>query len=311
MKLINELMDQEKLHILITGEQGQGHSFAISKKTVRQTAIAIIAISVVLFVTSVAGITFFSQNLKLSSTNALLDAQLAETMSVLDESQANRTSLIARYKDNITRLEEEREILLEGSINRLDEKNKVIEQVMDHIGVEVNIDEDPSHSGGPFISLDEEYGNQLILKADHYLEVINKIPLGRPVPGKISSKFGHRIDPLKKKKGIHTGIDFRGHTGDDVKSTADAVVKTSTSNKVLGKYIILSHDNGYETIYAHLHKRLVKKGDTVKRGQVIGHIGNTGRSTGSHLHYGIRHNKKSIDPMKFLQVADLSFRIAK
>ncbi len=87
------------------------------------------------------------------------------------------------------------------------------------------------------------------------------------------------------------------------------MVKISSSDNVLGKYIILAHGNGYETIFAHLHKRLVKKGDIVQRGKVIGHIGNTGRSTGSHLHYGVRYNNKSIDPMKYLQVAGLSISL--
>ena len=304
-------MDQNRLHILITGEQGQGRSFAVCKNTARRTAIAIVAISFILFAGSIAGIKFYSQNLSLTSKNTLLDAQLAETMTVLDEIQANRTNLVAKYEESIARLEEDRENLLEGSISRLDEKNKVIEKVMDQIGVEVKVEGDSNHSGGPFIPLDEHYGDLLLLKADRYLEELNTIPLGRPVPGKISSKFGRRTDPMKKKKAFHTGIDFRGHTGDDVKATADAVVKTASSNNILGNHIILSHRNGYETIFAHLNKRLVKKGDIIKRGQVIGLIGNTGRSTGSHLHYGIRYNKKSINPIKYLQVADLSFRVAK
>lgn len=303
-------MDKEKLHILITGEQGQGRSFAVCKMAARRTVITIAAIFFILFAGSIAGIKYFSQTISLTSENYLLDAQLAETMSVLDEIQANRSNLVAQYEENIARLEKDREKLLEGSISRLDEKNKVIEQVMDHIGVKVKVEEDPNHSGGPFIPLDEHYGDLLLLKAERYLNELNKIPLGRPVPGKISSKYGSRTDPMKQKKAFHPGIDFRGQTGDDVKATADAIVKTSSSNKILGKYIILSHRNGYETIFAHLHKRLVKKGDRVKRNQVIGLIGNTGRSTGSHLHYGIRYNKKSIDPTKYLQVADLSFKVA-
>ncbi|MCL7487116.1 MAG: M23 family metallopeptidase [Desulfobulbaceae bacterium] len=304
-------MAQDKLHIIITGEQGNGRSFAVCKKTARRTIIAVLSISIILILGFLAGIAFFSQNLNLSSKNRVLDSRLVETMTALDEIQASRTNLIARYEDKIARLEEDRENLLESSISRLDEKSKVIEKVMDNIGVEVKIEEDPNHSGGPYISPDEQYCDQLILKADRYLEVLNKIPLGRPVPGKISSKFGNRTDPIKKRQAFHPGIDFRGNTGDEIKATADAVVKTAASNNVLGNHIILAHGNGYESIFAHLHKRLVKKGDKVKRGQVIGHIGNTGRSTGSHLHYGIRYNKKSIDPMKYLQVADLTLSLSK
>lgn len=302
-------MEQDKLHIIITGEQGQGHSFAVSRQKAIRTIIIAASVLILLIIGSISGITFLTKTVQLSSKNKQLDAQLAETMSALDNAQADRFQLVSSYEEDIAKLEEDRENLLEGSINRLDEKSRVIEKVMDHIGVEVAVEEDPDHSGGPYIALDERYGDKLIIKAERYLEVLNKIPLGRPVPGRISSKYGRRKDPMKKTNAFHPGIDFRGHTGDDVISTADAIVKTSTSNSVLGKHIILSHGNGYETIFAHLHRRLVKKGDVVQRGQVIGHIGNTGRSTGSHLHYGIRYNKRSIDPMKYLQVAGLSINL--
>lgn len=299
-------MGQDKLHIIITGEQGEGRSFAISRKTAYKAAIITASILVLLVIGSIAGITFIGKSIHLSSQNKQLDDHLTETMTALDNAQADRFQLITGYENDIAQLEDD----LEGSINRLDEKSRVIEKVMDHIGVEVKVEEDPNHSGGPYITFDELYGEKLIIKAERYLEVFNKIPLGRPVPGKISSKFGRRKDPMKKTSAFHPGIDFRGHTGDKVMATADAVVKTSTSNSVLGKHIILSHGNGYETIFAHLHKRLVKKGDTVQRGQNIGLIGNTGRSTGSHLHYGIRYNKKSINPIKYLQVAGLSVDIS-
>ncbi|GAB4337520.1 MAG: hypothetical protein Kow0089_08840 [Desulfobulbaceae bacterium] len=302
-------MEQDKLHILITGDQGRGHSFAVNRQTALRGAVAAAVVIVLLLAGTLGGIVFFTKYLSVSSRNRHLGEQLAETMSALDEIQADRTSLITRYEENIARLEKDRKALLETSISRLDAKNRIIEKVMDHIGVEVKVEEDPDHSGGPYVFVDEEYGDRLILKADRYLEVLNSIPLGRPVPGRISSKYGRRTDPIRKKKAFHTGVDFRGHTGDKVQATADGIVKTSTRNSVLGNYVIISHGNGYETIFAHLHKRLVKKGEKVERGQVIGLIGNTGRSTGSHLHYGIRYQKKNIDPMKYLQVADLSFSI--
>jgi len=304
-------MDQEQIHILITGEQGEGRSFAVPGKTARRTVIIILGILLFLIISSIAGITFFTRNLILSSKNQALRAQLQETMSVLDDMQANRYSLISSYQDDIARLQKDRENLLEETITRLDEKSKIIEQVINHIGVEVKVDEDPNHSGGPFTSKDEQYGKRLILKADRYLEVLERIPLGRPVPGEISSKYGGRIDPLIKRKAFHTGVDFRGKTGDEVLATASAKVKTSSYNSDFGNHIVLSHGNGYETIFAHLQKRLVKKGEKVQRGQVIGLIGNTGRSTGSHLHYGINYKKKSIDPTKYLQVAELSVNVTK
>ncbi len=287
-------MADKKLHIIITGEHGQGRNFAIRKKTLRNAIITSLFITLLLTVGTVAGIRYFSQSLELKTTVVSLDGQLTRTIQALETLRSEKQHLSAKYNKEIT---------------RLDERSKIIQSLMDNIGVELPVEDDPGHSGGPFIEINEEDSDTLIYRADQYLEILQKIPLGRPVPGKISSKFGRRKDPLVKKKALHTGIDFRGHTGDEIKSTADGIVKKATRNKVLGRYIILSHGNGFETVFAHMHKTFVKKGDKVKRGQIIGLIGNTGRSTGSHLHYGIRYNDKSIDPMKYLQVADLSISL--
>jgi len=304
-------MHDKKLHIIITGEHGRGHNFVVHKKTVHNIIVASLLITTILAAGTVAGIRYFGQRNTLSAKTEYLDKQLAQTTSALSIIQAEKDHLIARYEDDISHLEENREALLEGSISKLDEKSKVIQSVIDHIGIDVKIEEDPDHSGGPYIALNEDYGEELLYRTEQYLEILRKIPLGRPVPGKISSKYGRRKDPLVKKKAFHPGIDFRGNTGDDIKATADAVVKKAARNNVLGRYVILSHGNGYETVFAHMHKTLVKKGDKVTRGQIIGLIGNTGRSTGSHLHYGIKYNNKSIDPMKYLQVAELSFTVNK
>jgi len=278
-----------RLHIIITGEKGRGFTFTVKKKTVRNALLASLAVTLLLGAGSMAGIRYYNYYKTVQSRAQSLDMQLAETKNELDMLHTEKQQLAAQYKKEI---------------NRLDERSRIIQTVMDTIGVDLPVEEDPDHSGGPYIK--DEYGEKLIYRADKYLEVLRTIPLGRPVPGSISSKFGKRTDPLRKKKAFHPGIDFRGNTGDAIRATADATVKTASRNKVMGRYVILSHGNGFETIFAHMHKILVKKGDTVKRGQVIGQIGNTGRSTGSHLHYGIRYKEKSIDPMKYLQVADLS-----
>ena len=83
-------------------------------------------------------------------------------------------------------------------------------------------------------------------------------------------------------------------------------MRKSAYNKGLGYYIVLSHGNGYDTMYAHLSKRLVRPGARVKRGQVIGLVGNTGRSTGSHLHYEVRRYGKAVNPMKYMKIADMT-----
>jgi murein DD-endopeptidase MepM/ murein hydrolase activator NlpD len=288
-------MPNQKVHIIITGEAGRGRSFAFHKKTIRNVCIATLLLSICLTAGSIAGFTLYKKNVSLESRTAILGTELSVTSAVLESTRAERD-----------RLEQDREHLLKNSISRLNERSRILQEIMKDIGIKVESEENPDHSGGPFIALEKDYGEHLLELTDRYLDVLKKIPLGRPVPGEISSRYGSRIDPLNRKKAFHPGIDFRGNTGDEIQATADGVVKEVSRNKALGRYMILSHGNGFETIFAHMHKTLVKNGERVKRGQVIGLIGNTGRSTGSHLHYGIQLHGKSIDPQKYLQVAEAS-----
>ena len=237
---------------------------------------------------------------ELETSREQFTLQLTEIQNTLARITREKEELSQKYQQQVKKHKN----LLESSISRLDNRTKVIKTVIDQLGV--TIKEDPNHSGGPFIAPDKNFCNQLICTTDRYLTALQKMPLGRPINTKISSGFGKRIDPLNKKQAFHSGIDFRGNTGDKVRATGNAVVKKSAYNKGLGYYIILGHGNGYETVFAHLSRRLVKKGEKVTRGQVIGLLGNTGRSTGSHLHYEVRHYGKAINPMKYLKVADLS-----
>ncbi len=302
-------MTQKKFHILITGEEGDVRSLVIKKKSIFNSLCLTAVLLAFMLIGTGQGFKYFKLRIQ---TNALI-AELAETTSTLENLSNEKIEIVSRYEKDIYQLKEKQESLLEGSISRLDERSRVIKSVMDHIGVEVKIEEDPNHSGGPFIELDDTYFNKLIYQTDRYLEVLNKIPLGRPVPDSISSKYGYRLDPIKKKKtkAFHSGVDFRGRTGDKVISTADGVAKIVTRSKGRGNYITISHGNGYDTHFAHLSKHLVKKGEKIKRGQVIGLVGNTGRSTGSHLHYEVRYRGKTINPMKYLQVANLSVSVDK
>lgn len=288
-------MPNQKVHIIITGETGQGRFFALRKKTIRNACVTALLLSIGLTAGSIAGLNLYKKNVSLESRTAILGTELSSISAVLERIRAEKH-----------RLEQDRDHLLENSISRLDERSKIIQEIMNEIGVKVEIEEHQDHSGGPFIAAEREYGEHLLELTDRYLEVLKKIPLGRPVPGEISSGYGNRIDPLNRKKAFHPGIDFRGRTGDDIQATADGVVKEVSRDKALGRYIIIKHGNGYETIFAHLHKTLVKNGERVQRGQIIGKVGNSGRSTGSHLHYGIQLHGKSIDPLKYLQFADAS-----
>ncbi len=113
----------------------------------------------------------------------------------------------------------------------------------------------------------------------------------------ITCKYGMRTHPVTKKYKLHTGIDLRCSTGTNVYAANAGTVTTSGYSSAWGNYIIISHGGGVTTLYAHLSKRLVSKGETVKRGKVIGRSGNTGYSTGPHLHFEINKNGQSYDPL--------------
>ncbi|NOX80300.1 MAG: M23 family metallopeptidase [Deltaproteobacteria bacterium] len=295
---------KRKPHIIISGDEGRAKALVLKKNTIYRASLAFLLCTFLL--AAGTGLHYFRQNSRLKNKTAALSRQLMATSARLEDIRREKNKLVTTYEKTIAGLQQDQANLLDGSISRLDERSRIIRSVMDRIGVNVRIKEDPGHSGGPLIAPAENYEDRLISRTDRYLDILDKIPLGRPVPGAISSKFGRRIDPLIHKTAFHPGLDFRGRTGDAVHATAAGVVEKAGYSKSLGRYIFLSHGNGYETIFGHLHKILVKKGDIVSRSQVIGEIGNTGRSTGSHLHYGIRYRNKTINPMKYVQVAGLA-----
>ncbi|UBM63460.1 M23 family metallopeptidase [Candidatus Sulfidibacterium hydrothermale] len=135
-------------------------------------------------------------------------------------------------------------------------------------------------------------------------KMLASIPAIQPVRNidmrRISSYFGYRIDPFYKVKKFHEGIDFSAPIGTPVHVTGDGVViKVIRSNRGYGNEIIVDHGFGYMTRYAHLSAFKVKKGEHVKRGQVIGLVGNTGKSTAPHLHYEVIKNHHPINPINF------------
>lgn len=135
-------------------------------------------------------------------------------------------------------------------------------------------------------------------------ELLASIPAIQPVSNKelkrIGSYFGYRTDPFYKVTKFHEGIDFTATVGTDVYSTGDGTVTSvERSRSGYGNCITINHGFGYETVYAHLSKMDVRRGEKVKRGQVIGHVGNTGKSTAPHLHYEVRKGGKPVDPINF------------
>lgn len=135
-------------------------------------------------------------------------------------------------------------------------------------------------------------------------ELISAIPAIQPISNKdlhrIGSFFGYRTDPFYKVTKLHEGVDFTAPVGTEIYSTGDGVVvKLEYSLGGYGNMIVVDHGFGYETLYAHMSRMNVRQGQKVRRGQVIGFVGNTGKSTAPHLHYEVRKNGQSIDPINF------------
>ena len=127
-------------------------------------------------------------------------------------------------------------------------------------------------------------------------------PGGRPVEtGWMSSGYGYRTDPLSGKRAFHSGSDFAGPGGSPVLAVASGVVTNSRYLEGMGYMVEINHGGGYVTRYAHNKKNLVKIGDTVKKGQKVAVMGNSGRSTGPHVHFEVLLDGKSVNPLKYVR----------
>jgi len=168
-------------------------------------------------------------------------------------------------------------------------------------------------TGGPFIPANpDEIGEAFEQELDGLnkeLEALDKVrgairsfPIANPAPGRrISSTFGNRRDPILNRSAFHSGIDFAVPSGTPVRATGAGTVIKAGRNGGYGNMVEIRHANGLTTRYAHMSRILVKTGQKVAVGTIVGKSGNTGRSTGPHLHYEVRQNTKAINPMTYIR----------
>ena len=187
---------------------------------------------------------------------------------------------------------------------------------------EFNFDQ-PVAQGGPLAAEAQEFDwvdlqtqlNQLALQLDRRekeLSILDEVMAqrqrskqarlsGRPiVKGGLSSAYGKRIDPITGQPAWHAGIDFAGSQGSDVVAVASGVVVFSDRRDGYGKMVEIHHGNGISSRYGHHEKLLVEVGEVVNKGDVIGLMGSSGRSTGPHVHFEVLRNGKNIDPSRFI-----------
>lgn len=168
-------------------------------------------------------------------------------------------------------------------------------------------DRNPLAQGGPFIAasdprvrtLQADAARQAALSAT-FATIPAFLPVSKP---HASSEFGYRSDPIHGGGAFHAGLDLTGRTGDAIHAAADGVVVRAGWWGGYGKVVVIDHGNGMETRYGHMSRFHVKAGDVIHQGQVIGGMGSTGRSTGTHLHFEIRLDGRPMNPQPFLDLA--------
>ncbi len=282
-----------RLHIIVTSGQAQARTFAIRKPILKK----LLGLLVVVFVTSTAaGITYSIQNFRLRKT---LDT-LKTDVTVLHHTNSS-------LKKEVVSLEEKNKAQLTGAYGELNQRSQVIDAILSTLDINPpTVTNDGKDTGGPFLKLPDSGWEGLVKKADREIRTIRPLPLGYPVAAThITSLFGVRVDPMNGESAFHEGIDLSGPVGSVVRATADGRVVDCGLSDSYGWYVKIDHGNRFSTLYAHNEKLLTKLGAKVVRGQAISLLGNTGRSTGPHLHYEIRYKNRPINPIKYLNISKL------
>jgi murein DD-endopeptidase MepM/ murein hydrolase activator NlpD len=223
--------------------------------------------------------------------------------------------VLGRVSAALDKVEHQQTAVLTGMEERVGTKARRMRSVLSDLGIDPVKAPARAGIGGPFVPLKpprsgaSAFDRQLyrinVARAEinQYSHTLVSVPVRKPVAGEVdmSSPFGMRLDPFNGRPATHTGIDLRGDIGEPVHVTASGRVSIAGREGGYGNMVEVNHGNGLATRYGHLSKILVKPGQTVHIGDVIGLIGSTGRSTGPHLHYETRINGEAVDPQKFLR----------
>jgi murein DD-endopeptidase MepM/ murein hydrolase activator NlpD len=229
-----------------------------------------------------------------------------------DENQAGVGGKLTRVSHSLDRVAREQSALLDGMEQRFDSKARRMHSVLSELGVRP--DRAPAE-GGPYIPLKPPHGSASDFdkslyrvsvaraKVAQYAHTLRTVPVRKPLGGQldVTSTFGPRRDPFLGTPAYHPGLDLGGYIGKRVHATADGKVERAGWDGGYGNLVEIDNGHDITTRFGHLSKILVKAGQRVHRGQVIGLMGSTGRSTGPHLHYEVRVDGKAVNPEKFLR----------
>lgn len=233
---------------------------------------------------------------RMSSYQSTLYAQLEELGSILE---AVGASSLLPPSDVQERVEKERETRRQVGLGGA-EKDCESEGSCGAERTPVSFDPRRSASLAEAVWQPEHH---LAIRLDAYIDVLRMLPIGFPGNGHINSPYGPRLSPFNKRVRMHEGVDLALPSGSRVFATGDGVVRLVNYTSTYGLMIDIEHHDRVVTRYAHLSRALVREGERVCRGEPIGLVGSTGRSTGPHLHYEVRVDDQPRDPMLFFELA--------
>lgn len=188
-----------------------------------------------------------------------------------------------------------------------------ISSALEDAGLRIEKGDDVGGMGGPLLAIDNPaFFDTKVKELDEAIDLLDRVksealslPISNPSPGhSISSTFGVRKDPLLGTPAMHSGLDFRAPMGSPARVTASGTVISAGWNGGYGRMVEVQHANGFTTRYGHLSKILVKEGQKLSTGDVVGKVGSSGRSTGPHLHYEVRRHGDALNPVRFLKVGN-------
>ncbi len=256
---------------------------------------------------------------KITESDKNMIEQIKQKKDSIDKNRKNLEKEMQNldlYKASLESQMQEIEDLKSQLVDKKDELESELTKVVDleneYQRKYDSLDEDVKRNREELIRIQQD-NEQLEKQLSDYLNSINNSgsvggsntvsPSGylRPSTGPITSNYGWRVHPIRGTRSMHTGVDFGGKTGDTIiASRAGEVAFSGWYNNIYGNVVILNHGGGYQTFYAHMSGVSVSKGQAVDQGQRVGFMGSTGLSTGSHLHFEVRKDGESLDPLNFL-----------
>ena len=253
---------------------------------------------------------------KHSSPNVSVEGPIA-ALSALDN--AKLVARITLLEGKVIELKNTNEAIVQRVQDKTAGKLEDLESIISHTGLNESelrkeyMESKGRHAhaseGGPYIPADtialSPQAKDMLSGLDNLVvlnQIVSNLPLAKPIHDyEEQSAFGHRIDPFNGHLAFHSGLDMSGPAGAKIYSTADGEVVSAGRNGAYGNAIDIDHGFGIATRYGHLSEILVKEGQHVKKGDVIGIQGSTGRATGPHLHYEVRYHDQPVNPKNFLE----------